>query len=595
MPMNPSEVPWPALRRAARTVVVVDVVESVRLMEQDEDDIVRRWQLFVGEVVTRLLPRSGGRLVKSLGDGLMLEFGSVPPAIQCALAMQQAIQLGNQSRPQPEWMCLRIGAHVADVIVDDHDIYGSGVNLAARLATLAGPGEIVVSAAVRGGLTDGLDGDIADLGDCFVKHVRQPVRAYRVGAMGSDPAVRISPPATEASRPVLAVIPFTAARSDPSGAVIGEALADDLISALSRTSEMHVVSRLSTTALRGRGLTLSELKALLGASYVLSGSYVVNGRKLRLRLELAETRQQHIVWADGLSGQLDEFLQPDGDIISLVVSSVSSAVTANEIARSVARSMPSLESHTLLLGSVALMHGASSDDFDRAKAMLDHLIERHPREPGPRAWMGKWHVMRFIQGVSRDRTAEARLARESVARALDLSPKHSMALAIDGLVSALLMRDLVRAQASYSAALEANPNESLAWLFSSALHFYRGEGAEAAHAAEHALRLSPLDPLKYYYDTFAATAMLAAGRHGQAIELAHRSLKANSQHTATYRTLAIAQVLDGQIEEGTKTMNRMRQLEPELTVSAYLDRFPGTDRAMALRYAEAMRTAGLPA
>ena len=155
MTANQSEAPWPALRRASRTVVVVDVVESVRLMEQDEDDTIRRWQSFVGEVVTRLLPQSGGRLVKSLGDGLMLEFESVPPAIQCALAMQQAIQPHNLGRTSEQWMCLRIGAHVAEVVVDERDIYGSGVNLAARLATLAEPGEVVVSTEVRDSLVPG--------------------------------------------------------------------------------------------------------------------------------------------------------------------------------------------------------------------------------------------------------------------------------------------------------------------------------------------------------------------------------------------------------------------------------------------------------
>src|SRR5205814_2755191 len=171
-----SEAQWPMFRRAARTVVVVDLVESVRLIEQDEEDTVRRWQTFVGEVVTTLLPQHGGRLVKSLGDGLMVEFEAVPPAIQCALAMQQTIQQSNVGRPSDRWMCLRIGAHVADVIVDEHDIYGSGVNLAARLATLAGPGEIVVSADVRHHLTAGLDADTEDLGECYLKHLQAPVR-----------------------------------------------------------------------------------------------------------------------------------------------------------------------------------------------------------------------------------------------------------------------------------------------------------------------------------------------------------------------------------------------------------------------------------
>ena len=182
-----SEAQWPTYRRASRTVVVVDLVESVRLIEQDEEDTVHRWQAIVSEVVATFLPRHGGRLVKSLGDGLMLEFETVPPAIQCALAMQSSANLANTGRPNDRWMCLRIGAHVADVIVDELDIYGSGVNLAARLTTLAGAGEIVVSANLREQLLPGLDADVEDLGDCFVKHLQKPVRAYRVGPLGAQP------------------------------------------------------------------------------------------------------------------------------------------------------------------------------------------------------------------------------------------------------------------------------------------------------------------------------------------------------------------------------------------------------------------------
>ena len=169
---------WPVYRRAARTVVVVDVVESVRLMELDEEDFVRRWQAFVGEVKTKLLQAHGGRLVTSTGDGFLLEFEAVPPAIQCAIAMQTAIAQTNEGRAADRWMGLRVGAHVTDVFVDEHDIYGSGVNLAARLTTLAGPGEIVVSADVRDGVLPGVDGEVEDLGDFDLKGISKPVRAF---------------------------------------------------------------------------------------------------------------------------------------------------------------------------------------------------------------------------------------------------------------------------------------------------------------------------------------------------------------------------------------------------------------------------------
>ena len=169
-----------AHRSAVRTVVVVDMVESVRLIEQNEEDTVGRWQAFVAEVTAQLLPKQRGRLVKSLGDGLMLEFEDVPAAIGCCHLMHQAMQSLNQGHQKPQWMQLRIGVHVADVIVDELDLYGTGVNLAARLAGVAGPFETVVSAEARDRLTAGLDAEIEDLGDCYLKHFPHAVRAYRV-------------------------------------------------------------------------------------------------------------------------------------------------------------------------------------------------------------------------------------------------------------------------------------------------------------------------------------------------------------------------------------------------------------------------------
>lgn len=594
MTATPTDVPGPVTRRFARTVVVVDVVEYVRLIEQDEEGTARRWREFAHEVLTRLLPRFRISFQRSTGDGLILEFEAVQPAIQCAIAMQDLIATGNRGLERTQMMSLRIGAHVGDVIDDGYDIQGKAINLAQRLTTLAGPGEIVVSADLRDQLMPGLDAEVEDLGDCFVKHLPRPVRAYRVAAAGRRPQVeRVLEPSTDA-RPVVAVIPFAPYAGSSADRALGEAFADDVISALSRTADMHVISRLSTTGLTTRQLPLSELGPLLGAGYVLSGSYAVGGRRLRLHLELAETKGQRTVWTESLTGLVDELLEPDGDLLSGVVSGVASAIVSNEIERARTRSMPTLESHTLLLGAISFMHRSSADDFERARAMLEHLSERNPREPAPRAWMGKWHVMRTVQGLSQDRAGDARRAQACVSRALDAAPEHSLALAIDGLVAALLMRDLDRAQASYSAALQANPNESLAWLYSSALHFYRGEGDAAVNAANHALRLSPLDPMRYYYDTFAATAMLAANRYPQAIELAQRSLKGNRMHTATYRTLAIAQVLSGDVDAARITLARMMALEPGLTASAYLDRFPGRDRAMAVTYAQALREAGLP-
>jgi len=257
MTVTPFEAPWPVSRRAARTVVVVDVVESVRLMEQGEEDFVRRWHAFLADVMAKLLPQHGGRLVKSLGDGLMVEFEAVPPAIQCAIAMQTAIAQSNAGHPADRWMCLRIGAHVADVFADD-------------------------------------------LGECYLKHLRAPIRAYRVGPVGSGPELRNDGVIAD-QKPVIAVIPMTVQPSDPASSFIGDIVADDIVAALSGAPEWKVISRLSSAAFRTGVHPPSDLHKHLNATYVLSGTCHVVGQRLRVIAELADARAETVVWSGSVA------------------------------------------------------------------------------------------------------------------------------------------------------------------------------------------------------------------------------------------------------------------------------------------------------
>ena len=245
------QLPFITSERVVRTVLLVDVVESVRLMEDDEEGVILRWLRLVDHVVKDVLPASEGRLVKSTGDGLLLEFMRVQSAMTAAFAIQRASDIANLGLPADRRMLLRMGAQVGEVIADEHDVYGRGVNLAARLTTLAGPGEIVVSAGVRDQLTPILDADVEDLGECFVKHMDKPVRAYRVGPPGPRPVIEPGAGALPELLPSIAVIPFSVRGTEPEHLMLGEMLADEIIAALSRTSELHVISRLSTHRVPG--------------------------------------------------------------------------------------------------------------------------------------------------------------------------------------------------------------------------------------------------------------------------------------------------------------------------------------------------------
>lgn len=572
----------------------MDLVESVRLMEEYEESTVQRWLELVRVVENDILPSHQGRLVKSLGDGLMLEFSSVFPAVKAAFAVQHACADANIGSPPRQHLLLRTGAHVGHLIAGDHDVYGSGVNLAARLTTLAGPGEIVVSADIRDQLIPALDAEIEDLGHCYLKHLHDPVRAYRVGPPGPRPVIDPITSTMPQLRPTIAVIPFVARGSRSEHHVVGEVLADEIISSLSRTSELNLISRLSTTVFRERNASLEEVSGYLNADYVLSGAYRKTGEEIRLTIELAVPRTGAVVWSDSLTGNIHAVVTGRDELVDEIVASVSMAVMARELQRAQSLPLPTLESYTLLMGAIALMHRLSWQDFDRSRQMLQELCERVPRQPVPWAWLAKWHVLRVQQGWSEDPKREAELALDCGRRALAADPQCSLALVISGLVHTNLLKQLDVAQEQYELALSVNPNDSLAWLLKGTLHAFRGEGKLAIDNTQRALKLSPLDPHRYFYDSLAATAALSAGHYRRAIELSKHSLRSNRTHTSTFRALAISQWQIGLHDDARKTVRELLRLEPNLTIANYMLRSPSSGYETGKIWSNALREAGVP-
>ncbi len=499
-----------ALATSQKAVLVIDLVESVRLMSADEAGTVARWHSFVQLAQTQTIPTHHGRLVKSLGDGLMVEFEHARDAANAAQALHSAISQANANVNADRHMHLRAGINSSHVYTDQLDIYGAGVNLAARLATLAGPGETVVSASVRDGLTDGLDAQIEDLGECYLKHVDNPLRAYRVGSIGRHP---ILVPEREFATPLqatIAVIPFAARSNDPEHFSIGELLADRIIAQLSQTAEIRVISRLSSTAFRGRAASLGDVQAHLGANYVLNGSYAASGTALLVIAELSDARTNQVVWAQQLNGRIDDLLSVDCMLSAAIAIAAHQHVLKTEAHKALTQPLPSLESCSLMLGAITLMHRLSSNDFSRAHAMLEHLIARHPRNVAPKAWLGRWYNLAVAQGWSTDPAGDTQKSLDVIHRALDIDPNHALALTIKALVHGYTQKRFDLAQETYAVALASNPNEPLAWIGVGTLHTWQGKLGEAVHAVERALALSPLDPMKYYFDSLASVPMLAA-------------------------------------------------------------------------------------
>ncbi|WP_161974726.1 adenylate/guanylate cyclase domain-containing protein [Piscinibacter terrae] len=585
---------WYGMRRETRTLVVVDVVESVRLMEANEADVIDRWRRFVNEVQTQVLPRHSGRLVKSLGDGLLLEFERVPSAVSAAIELQSRIAPYNLGRDGTTAMYLRIGAHEADVIIDDLDVYGAGVNLAARLATLAQAGEIIVSPRARDKLADDLDADIEDIGERYVKHIAEPVRAFRVRAPTMGTSATSRAPIEDLSS-AIAVIPFAARQSTEDTAVLGEVIADEVICSLSRASELRVISRLSSSRVQHLSTDLDALRQQLRVAYLLTGAFQVSADKVRITLELSDTVTRTVVWAEAFSASLRALLAGEDPVIERIVSGTGHSIIACELHRVSSAAPQTLQGYSLLLGAIALMHRASATEFERSRTILEHLAERHGRVSQAYAWLAKWYVMRTVQGWSLDRAADGVQALALANRALDIAPDNSLALATRGHVQGFMHRDFDAAARSLRQAIDCNPSESLAWLYTGTLEAWKSNGTAAMEAASKALALSPLDPLRDHYYSHAGFAALTSGHYEQAIEWSLTSLKANRLHTPTHRTLVVANWLSGRQDKAREHAQELMRLEPSLTVKAYLERFPGGPSDYALMSAEALRAAGVPA
>jgi TolB-like protein/class 3 adenylate cyclase/Tfp pilus assembly protein PilF len=580
--------------RQRRAVLVADVMDSEGLMERDEQRTLERWRTFFAHATSAVIPVHAGRsLSRSLGDGFLAEFSDAAQAVRCAFELHQDLARFNAVGKGASFG-LRIGIHYAEVIVETFNVLGDGVNLAARLAELANAGETIVSAAVRDQLTSGVQASVEDLGEQHLRTRSRAVRLFRVWPPTQPPASPPSSPLRAHGRPSIAVIPFQLRSEDPRFAFVGDGLADETIAALSRVADFFVTSRLSSMAFRRAPLALHRIGEMLGVQYVLSGSLQTAHPRALFVAELADTRDGRIVWSERFEGDLVDVFAMQGQIARKVVGSVAPVMRSIELHRARITSFEALDAYGMTLRGVELMHRLAPDDFNAAREAFATAIERNPVSAAAHAWLAKWHVMRVVLGVSDDKARDSAEASACAERALACDADDALALSVDALVAAWSRRDLDTAESRLAHALSANPNEPLAWLHSAMTHGWRGRGAQAVECAEHALSLSPLDPMIYYFTSQAGLANLIAGHYDRAIELSTRSLRENRLHTPTLRTLAAALALSGRRKEAREAIAHLRELEPTLTAGAVGARYPGRDSPQAARLIGALVDAGLP-
>lgn len=526
----------------------------------------------------------GGRLVQANGHYAVFEFTGVFAAVHFALELSRS----------PVGQTYRIGVDLVpkELAEVPHSAADTMDLRVATLSSIAQTTEVVTSVDVRDQCYAELDFDFEDLGHQTAQDAKHAVRAFRVST--NSAVLRLLPNlAAEDVLPTIAIVPLHPRIEAADTTMLGEIIADDLISAISRSADVNVISRLSTTVFRTKTADLGKMGSVLGADFVLSGTFVTQDTQIVMMLEFSEVSTNNVLWAERVEIDVATLLSGAGAVDN-IVSKIRKSIALNEVKRARSNPISTLRNYTLLIGAVGLMHRLGPADFAMAGDMLRTLIERTPNHPAALSWMARWHVLRVQQGWSDDPQKEAQLALSCSTKALDIDPENALSLTSEGFVLTNLLHQLDEAEERYDAALEANPNDATGRLLRGTLFAFQGRGEEAKRDSERALHLAPLDPHRFFFLGLAASANIAAEDYERALVLAKASLRMNRTHTSTLRVKAVAQMRLGDEEAARETTRELLRLQPNLRVGAWLKNSPSASFAVGRDFAATLRETGVP-
>lgn len=438
-----------APKRRLVAIVSADVAGYSRLMGADESGTLAVMMAHRRELWIPTIERSGGRVVGGAGDSILVEYSSAVAAVECAIAIQRGMIDRNADLPDDRRMLLRIGVNIGEVIVDGEDIYGDGVNVAARMQEIADPGGIAISDIVRGQVHDKLDVAFADAtftddGDHEVKNIAQAVRVWRWSA---DDRPSSSPAAGAGARPLpppeipsIAVLPFDNMSSEEEHRYFADGIAEDIITALSKISQMRVIARNSTFAYKGKALDLRRIAAELGVRYVLEGSVRSGGNRLRITAQLIDAGDGSHIWAERFDRTVDDLFDIQDEITKEIVTALRVKLTDGEVALVWARGTNDIEAWQLCVRAAELFMRFSSTDYLEARGLAEKALERDPSYAYAWAVLGFTHWWDGRLGYTGDLQAKFAYADECAERAMTLDDTMSWSIGLSALVAAPLNR-----------------------------------------------------------------------------------------------------------------------------------------------------------
>jgi len=556
----------PTRRLAA--ILAADVAGYSRLMGADEEGTHERLRTHLQELVDPKIKEHRGRIVKNTGDGFLAEFASVVDAVRCAVEVQRGISERNAEIPPDQRIEFRIGVNLGDVIAEEHDIFGDGVNVAARLEALAEPGGICVSRVVRDQIRDKLDFAFDDMGEQHVKNITRPVRVYRIEFGRRPPAPTSAAPALALpDKPSIAVLPFQNMSGDREQEYFSDGMVEEIITALSRIRWLFVIARNSSFTYKGQAVDIKRVGRELGVRYVLEGSVRKGGNRVRITAQLIDALTDAHLWADRFDGSLEDVFVLQDQVASSVAGVIEPALLAAEIHRLAERPTSDLTAFDLYLRAVPLYDSGEKNQTIEALELLGQAIGRDPRYSLALALAAQCHAHLHVSGWTDDPELHRRRAVELARQALHGAGDDPNTLGRAAHALGYSGGDLDAATALVDRSLELNPSYAAGWINSGWLRLWAGQPDLAIEHLETGLRLNPRD--RHHGAVMGiGVGHFFARRLENAATMLLRSLQERPNWVPNYRFLASCYAHMGRLDEARETIERVRQISLVVVPSA---------------------------
>jgi TolB-like protein/Tfp pilus assembly protein PilF len=580
------------LERKLAAILYADVAGYSRLTGEDEEGTHRTLSAYL-DAITALIERHTGTVMHFAGDAVLAEFASVLNALRCGVNIQRDLMARNEKRPEERKLQFRIGINLGDVIVDRDEIYGDGVNIAARLEGLAEPGGICISDVVRQSVEGKLNLTFEDLGEQSVKNIENPVRAYRV-LLGFEVAPKSAPVKTTladmSSQPSIAVLPFDNMSGDPEQEYFSDGITEDLITDLSKIRELFVVARHATFTYKGKRVMPQQVARELGVGHVLEGSVRKAGTRLRITAQLIDAATGGHLWAERYDRNLTDIFVLQDEITEKIVTALEVKLTEGEQEQVPRRYTENLEAYDYFLRGRAYQVGATNEENARAREMFERAIELDPTFAGAYAQLSYSHFRDWRYQWSKDPQA-LEWAFEAAQKAVALDGSLPLAHTYLGWAH-VWKRQHEQAIAEAERAIALDPNFAEGYARLGEIMNLAGRPEEGVNLLKKAMSLDPHYPPTYLF--FLGYGYYAMGQYEEAIAALKRSLARNPDHFSPHRTLAVIFSELGRKEEAQAEVAEMLRTSPSASLKGQRERMPFKDQAVLERYMEGLRKAGLP-